>query len=139
MQLANIWHTFITNNPLSQELDENLSLITAAFETATKEDDFIPLLTDTKALILLSKSAFGDNIQLSYFHHLYGSVLLGAKQRLVGLTGLKHGSPIEISTKTIHSFNKDENVPDFATFITIKTKHDLANVTPVQPKPKLAT
>ena len=77
MQLDNVWSKFIVlQQSAVHELDANVGLIMAAFHSATKTDDFIPLLTDAKSIVLLSKPTFGDKVQLSFAHYLHGSILL---------------------------------------------------------------
>ena len=112
MQLTNAWKTFISTNPDSHELDTNSGLIAASFRTQTKPEDFLKLLTDIKALVLLTKPAFGSQIQLSYFHYIFGSALLSQKKSSIAILGLNIDSPVEFDPEALPKYSSNAYVPD---------------------------
>ena len=79
------------------------------FSYCHKTEDFLPLITDVKALVTLSKPTVGDKVQLSFAHQLYGSVLLNTQR----------------SSKITPSYCTSIIVPNILSLMNAKTLTDL--------------
>ena len=87
------------------------------------------LLAENKNQVLLTKAAFGNKCQATYFHSIVGIPINPDETHHVALLGMESGDGVEVDPKTLFSTTTARHVPTLLQLMKIKSKEDLDSLT----------
>ena len=87
------------------------------------------LLVENKNLVLLTKAAFGNKCQATYFRSILGVPINPDETHHVALLGIESGDGVEVDLKTLFSTTTARHVPTLLQLMKIESKEGLNNLT----------
>ena len=126
------WKDFLLRNPDRLAYDEKADCIQNLIDIEESAVNNFRLLSENKALVCISKSQMGKNLQLTFYHSIKKPAILSTESEYFALTGFSsRASAVRLDPKDLFKLStKKFNFPSFEQLMLIKSEEDIKQLAP---------